>query len=39
LEIGAIQRRMAERGRQQKKLREDIARLEAEVGPAAKGGK
>ena len=37
-EIGAIQRRIAERGQQQKKLREDIARLEAEVGPVAKAG-
>jgi uncharacterized caspase-like protein len=37
LEIGAIHRRIAERGMQQKKLREDIAKLEAEVGPAAKG--
>jgi uncharacterized caspase-like protein len=35
-EIGAIQRGIAERGQQQKKLREDIARLEAEVGPAVK---
>jgi uncharacterized caspase-like protein len=36
LEIGAIQRRIAERGMQQRKLREDIAKLEAEVGPSAK---
>jgi uncharacterized caspase-like protein len=35
LEIGTIQRRMAERGQQQKKLRDDLAKLEAEVGPAA----
>ena len=34
-EIGAIQRRIAERGQQQKKLREDIAKLEAEVAPGA----
>jgi hypothetical protein len=35
-EIGAIHHRMAERGMQQKKLREDITKLEAEVGPSAK---
>lgn len=34
LEIGAIQRRMAERGSQQRSLREQIAKLEKEVGPA-----
>jgi uncharacterized caspase-like protein len=34
-EIGAIQRRMAERGQQQRKLRDDITRLEAEVGTVA----
>src|SRR5262249_7183275 len=36
LEAGATHRRIAERGMQQKKLREDIAKLEAEVGPAGK---
>jgi uncharacterized caspase-like protein len=35
-EIGAIQRRIAERGQQQKALREEIAKLEAEVGTPAK---
>jgi uncharacterized caspase-like protein len=35
-EIGAIQIRIAQRGQQQKKLREDIDKLEAEVGPASK---
>jgi uncharacterized caspase-like protein len=35
-EIGAIHSRIAQRGMQQKKLREEIARLEAELGPLAK---
>jgi uncharacterized caspase-like protein len=34
-EIGAIQRRMAERGQQQRKLRDDLTKLEAEVGTVA----
>jgi uncharacterized caspase-like protein len=35
-EVGAIQTRIVQRGMQQKKLREDIAKLEAEVGPSLK---
>ena len=38
LEIGTIQRRMATRGQQQRALREQLAKLEEEVG-AAKAGK
>ncbi len=34
LEIGSIQRRMAERGQQQRRLRAEIAKLETELGPA-----
>lgn len=32
--IGSIQRRMAERGQQQRRLRAEIAKLETELGPA-----